>query len=127
MGKNILKILKPGDYVIYLVIIFSLIIHYSLHTITPNQKKIVEITNYKNKIFRYSLNDNRMIDIPGPYGLTEIQIKNKSVRVYKASCPYKTCRHMSTISKEGEVIICIPNRIFIKIIGNQYKLDGVSK
>ncbi|MFO7889200.1 MAG: NusG domain II-containing protein [bacterium] len=127
MKIEIFKILKPGDYVVSLLIIFFIVIYYSMILITPSQNKIVEIIDCKNNLYRYSANDNYKLDIPGPYGVTEIQIKKGNVWVQKASCPHKTCKHMGTINQRGEMIICIPNRILIRIAGNNSELDGVSR
>ena len=127
MKVELFKILKPGDYIISITIIFSLILYYSLALVTPNQEKIVEITDYQNKIYHYPLTENCTVCIPGPVGFTEIRIENRRVGVKKASCPLKTCKHMGFINREGDVIICIPNRVLIQITGNQNDLDGFSR
>jgi len=127
MTIKFFKILKPGDFIVSFIIILFFIIHYSLIFITPDQTKIVEIIDYKEDVYRYPISSNNKVIVPGPYGETEIQIKKRKVWVQNASCPHKICKQMGPINKRGEIIICIPNRVFIKIKGNNFELDGISR
>ena len=61
------------------------------------------------------LNDNEM----------EIVVKNKSVDVVNSVCKDKLCVHQKPISKNGETIVCLPNRIVLEIKGNSSDLHGV--
>lgn len=124
---RISKILKIGDYVVSVLIILFILVYYSLTLFVSSQNKIVEVIDYKNNVYRYSVNDVCRLTISGPYGVTEIRINDGKVWVEKASCPHKTCKHMGTINKMGEMIVCIPNRILIQIVGNHSELDGISR
>jgi len=121
------EILKPGDVVVCFIIIFFVIIHYFPVFISPDQEKIVEIIDYKNDVYHYPISGNYKVAVPGPYGTTEIRIKKRKVWVLKASCPHKTCKQMGPIMNKGEIIICIPNRMLIRITGNNFEFDGVSR
>ncbi|NLG52962.1 MAG: NusG domain II-containing protein [Clostridiales bacterium] len=44
-----------------------------------------------------------------------IQVKDGKIRILKSSCPDKVCVNTGGISKSGQSIVCVPNRIIIKI------------
>ncbi|MBU2614913.1 MAG: NusG domain II-containing protein [Elusimicrobia bacterium] len=47
----------------------------------------------------------------------EVEVKNNKIRISKVSCPLKVCQHVGWISFPYQTITCLPNRLFIKIIG----------
>ena len=46
-----------------------------------------------------------------------LQLKNNTVWVNKTDCPDKTCQKIGAISKAGQAIVCLPNRIVVKMTG----------
>jgi len=55
--------------------------------------------------------------IDGPEGSTRITISEGKVWVAEASCPKKLCQKQGAISRPGETIVCLPNRIVITLEG----------
>ncbi|MGN1135225.1 MAG: NusG domain II-containing protein [Oscillospiraceae bacterium] len=51
------------------------------------------------------------------YGVT-VEVKNRSVRVINSDCPDKICEKTGFISSSAQTIVCLPNRISVRIIGN---------
>lgn len=75
----------------------------------------VIIQTYGKK-FEINLKDTTLI-IPGPLGETELRIEDGEAWIQKASCPNKLCVRQGRISRPGESIICLPNKIVITIKG----------
>ena len=46
-----------------------------------------------------------------------VRVENGSVFVTGSTCPDKVCERTGKISKSGEGIICVPNRVSIEISG----------
>ncbi len=118
--------LKFGDFLIFLLIIITLIFTFQF----PNKKEMLKvkiISPYKN--FFLKLSENRKIKIKGAKGYLILQIKNNKVRVIYSTCPNKICVKSGWISKKGEVIACIPNRIIVKITGKfeKKRVDFITK
>lgn len=44
-----------------------------------------------------------------------VEIKKGKVTVTKADCKNQICVNTGTISKKGETIICLPNKVYIEI------------
>ena len=48
---------------------------------------------------------------------TRIVVSEGKAWVVSATCPDLLCRNTGAISREGEVILCVPNRISLQISG----------
>ena len=68
----------------------------------------------------YSLSEDGEYKLLG--GKNILVIKDGKAYMSHADCPDKTCVRTGTISKTGEQIICLPNRVYISIIGAEETL-----
>lgn len=73
--------------------------------------KTVVITKNKEQVFKGSLYTNQEIDL----GSNTVEIKDGKVDVVYGNCKNQVCVKHKKISKKGEQIICIPNKIIITI------------
>ncbi len=74
---------------------------------------------------RFSLSENRTVKVYGPLGISILEIKNGKVRMFSSPCPDKLCVREGYISKPGQMIICVPNRVIVKIEGRA-NLDALT-
>ena len=57
-----------------------------------------------------------------------VVIRDGIADVTEASCPDKLCVHQSNISKNGEMIVCLPNEILVTVEGGQTnELDSIAQ
>lgn len=55
-----------------------------------------------------------------------VEIRGGIADVTQASCPDKLCVHQADISKDGEMIVCLPNEILVIVEGGEAsELDSV--
>lgn len=54
-------------------------------------------------------------------GSNILEIKDGRAFMKSADCPDKTCVHSRPISKVGESVVCLPNRVYVSVISG----DGV--
>ena len=59
------------------------------------------------------------------YPLT-IQLEPGRVCIGESACPSQDCVHTGWISRAGEQIICLPNRLVISLTGGQQEFDAVT-
>lgn len=72
----------------------------------------------------YDLFANQTIDIDG---MNTLVIRDGEADMQEADCPDKLCIHQKAISRDGESIICLPNRIVVTIEGGgESELDAVA-
>jgi hypothetical protein len=67
----------------------------------------------------YDLKTDRTIEIPGTLGETIITVSGGEARIVESPCPNKTCIAAPGISHKGEWNACLPNRVIIRIEGNE--------
>lgn len=66
----------------------------------------------------YPLAVNRTITIAGEDGAENVvEIKDGYVFMKSATCPNQICVHTGKISKEGQSIVCLPNRVSVYVFG----------
>ena len=88
---------------------------------------VVEVDG--KRILELPLDRNDVRDVQGPLGKTVINVQNGAVFINESACHNKICLNMGRIRYAGEVIVCIPNRVFVTIKGNGggKSLDGVTR
>lgn len=73
---------------------------------------------------RYSLSEDRLIEVTTAEGENEVEIRDGSVRMAKASCRNQICVETGSISMAGESIICLPNRVIVEIRSTKGQEDA---
>lgn len=74
----------------------------------------------------YSLSENGAAEVVNTDGgVNVIEISGGFARVSHADCPDKLCVRQGAVSKSGETIVCIPNRLSLQVGGEG--LDGITK
>lgn len=77
---------------------------------------IVQVTIDGEVYGEYSLDKNRNVQI----GETNcLLIENGKATMIEASCPDQLCVQQKSISKDGESIICLPNKVIATVIGGE--------
>ncbi|WP_122642872.1 NusG domain II-containing protein [Luxibacter massiliensis] len=72
----------------------------------------------------YDLSADQTVDIKGT---NILEIRDGKASMKTAGCPDQICVHQKPISKNGESIICLPNRVVVTIDSeNEASLDAVS-
>lgn len=59
-------------------------------------------------------------------GYNDIEIKDGCVWVLEANCPNGDCKRFGKISKEGQVILCLPHKLAVTISGGEAQSDAIS-
>ncbi len=65
----------------------------------------------------YPLAGDRTLNIAGPLGDTVVRISGKKVFVEDSPCRNKVCIAMGAISRAGQWVACLPNRVFVRVEG----------
>lgn len=90
-------------------------------------KKVIIMVDGQ-KIGDMSLNDvQKEIMMQGLKGPFVFEIRDGKVRIKDSTCPNKLCVKMGWVSQEGQVVCCIPNSVFLKIIGEKGIYDALAR
>lgn len=78
------------------------------------------------EIGRYPLKTNGTFPLNG--GSNILVVENGEAWVSEANCPDKVCMGMGKISRNGEFIACLPNRLIVVVEGGEQNalVDGMT-
>jgi hypothetical protein len=108
--------IKPAD-VIIIVLSILLIVFLFIRTYSQPQDSSELLVRVDEESWRYTLEDDRILLIPGPLGDTEIHIHDGEIFVEDSPCVSKVCVAAGKIKRPGQWIVCLPNHVFISIEG----------
>lgn len=77
--------------------------------------------------YRYSLEKDRLVTVPGREGPYRFEIKGGKIRAVEAVCPNQVCVHRGWIEREGDSIVCVPNGVVARIVGKGQVVDAVTE
>ena len=124
---NSLRIKKSDFVIIICVLCIAGLLFCGLKFLTP-QGNTVKIEVDSKTVAAFSLDENRSYSIRKNGKVTNIvEIKDGKVSVSAADCPDKICVKHREISKSGESIICLPNKVVVSIESEENEVDGVAK
>lgn len=118
---------RVGDLVVYL---FFIIFFYTLGTkvLELGEEKPSKVEIYVDGTLKYVYplqKEERDIFVDTVLGGVNVKLKNNMVRVTSSNSPKKINVKRGWISSPGEVIIGIPDRLLIKIVGDKKEEDGL--
>lgn len=125
--------MKKLDYVVIIsLLVISLlssgIIVYSSAK-TKYQSQYVEIS-VKGDLYKkipFNSNTEETIDLKTDLGENVIKISKGFVQILEADCPDKVCVKDGSISKPGQSLVCLPNKVVVEIKGiKNAETDDVS-
>ena len=112
-------ILTTGDkLVIGLLLLISLAGFPLIRAMTKAGNR-VEI-HAEGKLYKVlSLHENHSLAVPGPLGETLVVIHGGEVHIAESPCRNKICINSGHISMAGELLACAPNKVVVRIIGDE--------
>ena len=116
MNKNDIKLI-----IVILVIVGILILIINLN---KKDGDTVEVYYKDDLVLSGDLSINNTYTVEGLLGNVVIEVKDKKVRVVKENSPKNICSKEGYISDSTKPLICLPNKVVIKIVQSS-DMDGV--
>lgn len=93
----------------------------------PGEWAVVEVDGRETA--RYPLTEECAVVIEGyDDGRNTLVVQDGSAYVTDANCPDRLCEKQGRISKNGETIVCLPNRVVVTVRGGESPaLDGLAE
>lgn len=73
----------------------------------------------------YPLSEDRVVDIPSQQGHNQLVIRDGQAVMETATCPDGICVAHHPIHREGESIVCLPNRVVVEISGDTVQAPDI--
>ena len=117
--------MKKKDWVLAGGILFVEIVWLFVRTLLPDTENGKVVITIDGKVYgEYPLQEERTVDIEGKNVLV---ISDGKADMTEADCPDQICVHQHAISKNGESIICLPNKVVVSVSSSQEsELDAVT-
>ncbi|MBP1924948.1 hypothetical protein J2Z76_000805 [Sedimentibacter acidaminivorans] len=107
--------------IIFIIVISSFFILYNSRNITYSNTNIAVIYSEDKIVGEYILKESykNEIAVKSSNGYNNIKIENGKIWIEGASCPDQYCIHQGKISGNGENIVCLPNKLIIKVMSDK--------
>lgn len=80
---------------------------------SPRQVHVVDGSGTE---YFYPLNENGEHTFTTDYGTNVIQIQDDRVKMLSSTCPNQDCVHVGDIHGSSEMIVCLPNQVYVGIV-----------
>ena len=120
----------PGDIVIVLAVVAVsvFLITQSVIGAAGGSDLEIRVTTNGEEALVHSLGDDaEELTVRGYVGDSYLEVKDGRVRMIDSACPDKLCVKTGWISRPGESIVCLPNRVVIEITGGEGGPDVVNQ
>jgi len=111
------KPLTIGDKILIGLLVCGSLSAFFLPRRGPGQWAVIEANG--KSLGRFPLRGKENISAQGPLGTTHIRIAEGKVWVVDSPCPHKLCMKMGKKERAGEVIVCVPNRVIVRVEGRR--------
>lgn len=118
--NNKYKFFKWGDLILIAILIVSIV----LTCVFANKEQASQAQVYIDGKLKYSLDLSVDKEIEILDGAMTLVVENNSIKVKESNCPEQVCVHSSSISIDGGMIICLPNKVVIKVTTSE--VDAIS-
>jgi hypothetical protein len=73
-----------------------------------------------------SLKQDQQMEVAGALGSSTLEISDGRIRFVDSACSEKLCVRNSWVSKGGQVVACLPNKVSVAILGGDYRFDAIN-
>lgn len=115
--------MKKNDLILIVSVILISLSAFFILKFTKSDGETVTVSVDGSIYGTYDLNKDDIIDINGTNTLV---IEDNKAYMKDAHCPDKLCVKQKAISKDGESIICLPNKVIVTVESHsQSDVDAV--
>lgn len=73
-----------------------------------------------------SLDQKRTLEVPGPLGISRIEIDRGRARVAADPGRHQYCVKQGWLTRAGEVAMCLPNQVSLELLGGEKAYDSLN-
>lgn len=111
------KRLTVADIILMIVIAGATVASLAALRFTATDGSTVLVQRDGTTQYKLDLSEPRTVNIEGAVGRVTVEIRDRSVAVTQADCPNHICMRTGWRSHAGEIIVCAPNKVLVRILG----------
>lgn len=118
--------MKAGDLVIIAaVLLLAAVIAAVLAVPQRGGRLYAEVWQQETLVERVELTagTDRVIDLEGH---NVIVLEGRTAWIARADCKDQVCVRTGTLTRAGQVAVCLPNRVVLKLVGDDSGIDAVA-
>ena len=112
-----MKKIRNDIILIVSILIIALIIFLVFRLSQKNDNLVCQIYKNDTLVNEIKLDHNEELRIDSDNGYVIVVITPTDVSVKEANCPDQICVHQGKINQSGQTITCLPNKIYVKLVG----------
>ena len=116
--------MKKRDIILIASILVVAIAFFLIVELTKEEGAGVVVKVDGVEVAEYSLSKSGTYPLNG--GTNILVIEGGRAYLSDANCPDKLCVHQGKISRTGEVITCLPNKLTVTVFGAEESVDLIS-
>jgi len=125
MYATALQHIKPGDWLTLLL--GSMCVAALTLKLWGGDLADKAIIRSGGKIFlEVPLSPDQRIEVPGPLGISIINIKQRKARITSDPSPRQYCVRQGWLQQAGEIALCLPNQVSIELTGSRKRYDSLN-
>lgn len=114
---------KRCDIILIAVCLFAALASLLTLRFCSAQGAVAVVKADGERIGEYPLSKDITVPIVSENGTNTLVIKDGKAYVTDASCPDGLCEKMHSVSRNGESIVCLPNKVVITVEGGEEGVD----
>ena len=119
--------LRPGDFVIVFVVLLLALAVFLPFVLAHAQTLTCEITQDGKLVKRVQLGMGYQDTITIEGKVTNvIEITENNVYFSHSDCPDQVCVRTGKLTRAGQIAVCLPNRVIVRLIGAQDEIDAIA-
>ena len=109
--------MNKNDFKLILILVLISLIFITYFKVFNNEKSNEAQVYYENEVvLKIDLTKDSEYDVEGYNGNIHIVVKDNKIKVDEENSPKHLCSKQGFISSSNESIVCLPNKVVIKIL-----------
>lgn len=121
--------MKKKDFILITIVLIVIVGFLGYTKFKDMNQEVSTVQVYKdNELYReIPLDSEEEFTIKDGNHINKVRVHDRGVEVVEANCPDKVCVKTGFITKPSQNIVCIPNKISIKIVDKNAddKIDAI--
>ncbi|MBQ9748599.1 MAG: NusG domain II-containing protein [Clostridia bacterium] len=110
---------RKNDVILAIALLLAVTVLGSCYFLFRGEGDTVRVTVGRELFGTYSLDTDRVVEIRTGDALNILVIRDGRAYMETASCPDGICTAHRPISRDGESIVCLPNRVVVTVLATR--------
>lgn len=116
-----------GDALLVLLLVAAIpVAHRAVARPAAASSHLLLVESAEAPVQRLDARRDADVVLHGPLGETRLRIEGGEAWIAAAPCRNQLCRRMGRLSGPGRPLVCLPNRVLVRFVGEPTGLDGVT-